>query len=45
MKELQETELQEINGGSIITVAISIGVLAILAIGILDGYTRPLECN
>lgn len=45
MKEIKEKELNEINGGISMWGAIGIGAAIVFAIGIIDGYFRPLKCN
>lgn len=46
MKNLNEKELKEINGGGLGVWSIA-GIIAgaIFIIGLLDGIARPLKCN
>ena len=46
MQELKKAELLEINGGGI-TLAGGFMIVAgvVFAIGVIDGYLRPLRCN
>ena len=45
MKELSNEEMNNTNGGIGAWALIGIGALVIFAIGVADGYTRPLSCN
>lgn len=46
MTEIKNEEAMEIKGGGISLVAIGAIYAAItFAIGIIDGFTRPLKCN
>lgn len=43
---ITESELYNIKGGAIRWVIIgAIGVIVTFAIGLIDGYLRPLKCN
>ena len=44
MKRLEKEELKQISGGGI-GLALFIGACVIFAIGVIDGYIRPLKCN
>lgn len=45
MKELNEKELHEVNGGSKVAVGLLIAAGITFLIGVIDGYVRPLRCN
>lgn len=46
MKKINKSEMKKINGGGInIGLFIGIGSIITFLIGIIDGYTRPLECR
>lgn len=45
MNEIKNNELKNIDGGISIWGAIGIGAAVVFAIGIIDGYFRPLKCN
>lgn len=44
MKELDNNELKQINGGGVGTLLL-IGGGIVFLIGVIDGYVRPLACN
>lgn len=44
MQKLTTRELKETKGGGIGT-CILIGGIIVFAIGVVDGYIRPLKCN
>lgn len=44
MKELDNRELKQINGGGVGTWLL-IGGGIVFLIGVIDGYVRPLACN
>lgn len=44
MKELDNRELKQINGGGVGTLLL-IGGGIVFLIGVIDGYVRPLACN
>ena len=44
LKELNNTELENINGGGA-TLWLVLGGIGILIVGILDGYRNPTKCN
>ena len=45
MREINENELKQIDGGFSISAAIGIGIGVVFLIGLIDGYVRPLSCN
>ena len=45
MKELTNEELVKLDGGLNPWAVIGIVSVVIFAIGVFDGYTRPLGCN
>lgn len=46
MEKVKEEELLNIEGGSIsVWGAIGIGAAVVFAIGVIDGFFRPLKCN
>ena len=45
MKEVEEKELEKVEGGISVWAAIGIGAAIVFAIGAVDGYIRPLKCN
>ena len=45
MKQLTNEELLHVNAGAINTwVAVAAGIF-VFAVGVIDGYIRPLKCN
>ncbi len=44
MEKLKAQELKQISGGGL-GLALFIGACVIFAIGVIDGYMRPLKCN
>lgn len=46
MKEIEEKDLEKVKGGGISPWLLSgIGAVLIFAIGVYDGFTRPLACR
>lgn len=46
MKELTNEELNDINGGMVLsTKLLFLGGLITFIIGLIDGYIRPVKCN
>ena len=45
MEEIRESHLKELEGGISVWGAIGIGSAIVFAIGIIDGFFRPLKCN
>lgn len=45
MKELSNTELNEVHGGGGISLGLAIFAGVTFIIGVIDGYVRPLKCN
>ncbi len=46
MKEIENNELENIQGGSISPwAAVGLGALFVFLVGVYDGLTRPLACN
>ncbi len=46
MKKINTEELKNIEGGGIsVWGAIGIGAAVVFAIGVIDGFFRPLKCN
>jgi len=45
MKEINEKEYKNIDGGITVWGGIGIGAAIVFLIGVIDGIVRPLKCN
>ena len=46
MLEVKENELSKITGGGFsFGIAIGVGALVVFVIGLIEGYTNPIECT
>lgn len=46
MKELEQKELMEVQGGALkLGFGLVIGGAIVFLIGLIDGFIRPLKCN
>ena len=45
MQKINEQELMNIEGGITTWGVIGIGAAVVFAIGVIDGFFRPLKCN
>lgn len=45
MKKIDNNELLKLEGGISAWGAIGIGAAVVFAIGVIDGFFRPLKCN
>ena len=43
--ELSKKELNDINGGGVLSRFLIFGGIITFIIGVIDGYIRPLKCN